>query len=308
MLRLAVAVEIVEALIGGAHREVAVGHDQLVAPTLGQRDHHAGGCDDAAMGQHVDALLRPRLARGRDPDPVLIGGRLHADEVMEGAKLVMLRPVRQLRGRVVAEDHHLRPLQRHHPIGLGPAPVVADRHADLGPEGLEDGKAQIAGLEIHLLQMLEGQVGDVHIAAGHMDLAILADDAARPIDEDGGIEAPLAVASLDQLAIAEIEADAESRRSLEQRRGGFVRYLALEEAFELGLVGDVPAGKEGRQRHLGKDGQGGAARLGRFEQSDQPPYHGLAGLLAGDGAELSDGEGQAAIHEAFPLDSLRWPR
>ena len=102
--------------------------------------------------------------------------------------------------------------------------------------------------------MLEGQVGDVHIAAGHMDLAIFADDAPRAVDEDGGVEAPLAIAAFDQLAIAEIEADAEPCRRLEQRGGGLIGHLALEEAFELRLVGDVPARKEGGQRHLGEDG------------------------------------------------------
>src|ERR1043165_1927070 len=38
-------------------------------------------------------------------------------------------PLRIHRRRVVAEHNHLDALQAHHPIGLGPTPVVADAHA-----------------------------------------------------------------------------------------------------------------------------------------------------------------------------------
>src|SRR6516165_1597021 len=61
MLGLAVAVEIVEALIGLARFQVAIHDDDLIAPALGQRHHLARGRDDAAMGQHVDTFLRSRL-------------------------------------------------------------------------------------------------------------------------------------------------------------------------------------------------------------------------------------------------------
>src|SRR5690242_18335148 len=105
------------------------------------------------MSQHLHTLLAPRLAGSRDPDPVLIGASLHAEEVVEGAKLVLFRPIRQLRGRVVAEQHHLRALERHDAIGLGPAAVVANAHSDPGAEALPDGETEIARLEIERLQM-----------------------------------------------------------------------------------------------------------------------------------------------------------
>src|SRR5207253_72501 len=94
-------------------------------------------------------------------------------------------------------------------VGLGPAAVIADRHPDLAAERLPDAKAQIAVLEIELLQVLEGHVGIVDRAAGHMDLAVLADDPPVALDQDRGIVAVALAALLRQLAIAEIEADAE---------------------------------------------------------------------------------------------------
>src|SRR5579871_2567674 len=89
---LAVAGEIIEALVFLARLEIAVGLDQLVAPPLGQRHDLARGRDDAAMGQHLHPFLAARLAGRGDPDAVLIGGRLHADQMVEGAQLVLLRP------------------------------------------------------------------------------------------------------------------------------------------------------------------------------------------------------------------------
>src|SRR3546814_6430163 len=50
----------------------------------------------------------------------------------------------------------LRALQRHDAIGLGPAPVVAEAHAEDAAHRAEHRESQIARLEIALLQMLEG--------------------------------------------------------------------------------------------------------------------------------------------------------
>ena len=59
------------------------------------------------------------------------------------------------RGRVVADQHHLNTLQAHHAISLRPPPVVADRHAEDTAERAPDVEAEIARLEVALLQMLE---------------------------------------------------------------------------------------------------------------------------------------------------------
>ena len=57
--------------------------------------------------------------------------------------------------RVVAEQHHLDALQAHHAIGLGPAPVVADAHADIGRRTRARPESRDCRLEVALLEMLE---------------------------------------------------------------------------------------------------------------------------------------------------------
>ena len=50
-------------------------------------------------------------------------------------------------GRVVAEHHKLDALQSHHPIGLGPAPIIADRQAHASAHRLPHREAEIADIE-----------------------------------------------------------------------------------------------------------------------------------------------------------------
>jgi hypothetical protein len=88
------------------------------------------------------------------------------------------------RRRVVAEHDELDPLQAQHPPGLGPAAVVADQHAHDPAHGAPDGKAEVARLEIALLEMLEGAFGVELGMAGKVDLAVLADDPAGLVDQD----------------------------------------------------------------------------------------------------------------------------
>ena len=54
------------------------------------------------------------------------------------------------------------------------------------------------------------------VMAGEMHLAVLADDAARCVDQDGGVVAVDRPVGLGELGIAEAEADAEPRRLVEQ--------------------------------------------------------------------------------------------
>src|SRR3546814_7987401 len=74
-------------------------------------------------------------------------------------------------------------------LGLGPAPVVTDAHADLGSHGRPDTEALVADLEILLLKVLERRLRLVVGMARQMDLAVTADDAARLVDQHRGIEA-----------------------------------------------------------------------------------------------------------------------
>ena len=86
--------------------------------------------------------------------------------------------------RIVAERDDLDPLQPHDAIGLGPAPVVADAHADDRVKGAPDFEAFIADVEVAFFEMLERRVRQMLGMAGQMDLAIAADDPAVALDQD----------------------------------------------------------------------------------------------------------------------------
>ena len=58
-----------------------------------------------------------------------------------------------------------------------------------------------------------------------------------------------------ELRVAERKADAEALRFVEERLRRGRRHLAFEERVDVGLVLEVPAGEEGRERELGIDDQ-----------------------------------------------------
>ena len=161
--------------------------------------------DDAAAAEQRVAVLDAAF-RGRDHEGgVLVGAGLHREVMVEQA---LLRPflglLRIHRGRVVAEHDHLDALQPHHPVGLGPAAVVAHRHAEDAAHGAPHREAEIARLEIALLQVLERPLGIELGMAGQVHLAVLADDLAVAVDQDRGV---VVVPVGGQLGVAEIEAD-----------------------------------------------------------------------------------------------------
>ena len=93
--------------------------------------------------------------------------------------------------RVVAEHDQLDALETHHPVGLGPAPVVADAHPHDAVHGAEHGEAQVAGLEVALLEMLVDLARLGLRMAGDMDLAVLPGDLPLAIDQNGRVEIAL---------------------------------------------------------------------------------------------------------------------
>src|SRR5204862_5983683 len=113
-----------------------------------------GGRDDRALPDHVIALLEAAFGGADHPGPVLIGAGLHDQMVVEQLERIEVEAVAEANRRVIAEHDHLDALQAHDAIGLGPAPVVADAHAHDPAEGAEHAEAEIADLEIMLLQML----------------------------------------------------------------------------------------------------------------------------------------------------------
>ena len=61
--------------------------------------------------------------------------------------------------RVVAERDDLDPLQPHDTVGLGPAPVVTDAHADDRVIGAPHLEPLVADIEIALFEVLERRIG-----------------------------------------------------------------------------------------------------------------------------------------------------
>src|SRR5205809_7684545 len=111
--------------------------------------------------------------------------------------------------RVVAERHDLDPLQPHDAPGFGPAPVVADAHADDSIVSAPYFEALVADLEIALFEMLEGSIGQMLGMPRQVDLAVASDDPPVAFNQDRGVVAVQLALLLGQLGIAEIEADLE---------------------------------------------------------------------------------------------------
>ena len=74
------------------------------------------------------------------------------------------------------------------------------------PQGAEDREAQVAHIEVTLLEVLEGAPGLMVGMAGQVHLAVLANDAAGGVDEDRGVVAAGATTLESQLGRAQTEA------------------------------------------------------------------------------------------------------
>src|SRR5215831_14506823 len=86
-----------------------------------------------------------------------------------------------------------------------------------------------------------------------MDLAILAGDLARAVDQDRGVKAMHRIAPPFDLGKAHIKADAEPLRRVEERHRLRAGHLPLKKAVDLLLVRHPPAREEGGERQLGED-------------------------------------------------------
>src|SRR5690606_16149136 len=136
-------------------------------------------------------------------------------------------------------------LERHYAIGLRPATVVADGHADLAAKRVPDIETEIADLEIFLLQMLDRKLCTVVGMARQVDHGGFADAPARLVDQDGAVEIMLFPFRQVEFRIAEIETDTDFARQIEQRPGFRSRHFPLEETVDLVLILHPPTWKEG---------------------------------------------------------------
>src|SRR6516165_6753023 len=141
-----------------AKPEIEGGDDHLVVLAEGAGGNLAGRRDDHRTADQTITILLTGFGRGEDPSSVLIGVRLHRDQVMEHAQVYGLGMLDVLGWRVVAERHYLDSLQAHDTERLRPAPVVADTHTDDGIEDTPHLEAVVADLEVAFFEMLKGRV------------------------------------------------------------------------------------------------------------------------------------------------------
>ena len=117
--------------------------------------------------------------------------------------------------RVVAERHDFGALQCHDAERLGPAPVVADAHADDGVKGAPHLEALVADIEIALFEVLERCVRQVLGMPQATNLAVTAEDMAVGADQERGVVTPGFALFLGQLGIAQIKPDLQLARQIE---------------------------------------------------------------------------------------------
>src|SRR6266699_1120247 len=129
--------------------------------------------------------------------------------MVEHPQMLGLAGVDVLDWRVVAERDDLDPLKPHHPVGLGPAPVVADAHADDRILHAPHPKALVADVEIALFEVLERRLWQVLGVPRQVDLAVAPDDMPGRINQDRRVVMARLAVFPGQLGVAEIEADAE---------------------------------------------------------------------------------------------------
>jgi hypothetical protein len=288
--------------------DVAIEADHLVL--LGLRAHRdlAGRRDDERVAEHAEAVLEAALGGLDEPGGVLERHRLRHDEVVVHPERRRLGVVQVLGRSVEAERHDLCALQRQHAERLGPAAVVADQHAGNRVQVPPDAKAQVADLEVLLLEVLERGLGLVVGVPGQVDLAVLADDRAVGRDQDRGVEAARAARFLRELGVADVEADAELLCLVEQRLRLGRGHRGLEvPAVHLGLVLHPPARKEGGEGELREDHELRAHGMRLAQQRHEALGGGGARVGAMERAQLGGGDLQVSAHRARGvLQDLSW--
>ena len=180
--------------------------------------------------------------------------------------------------RVEAERDDLGALEREHAECFRPAPIVADQHAADRVHEPPDAKAEVADLEVLLLEVLERRLRFVVRVAGQVHLAVLADQAAVRADEDRRV---VAVIVRRELGVADVEADAELARLVEQRPRLRARHFALEiAAVDLRRILHPPAREERGEGELREDDKPGAHAVRFAQQVDEALRSGGAAVGA----------------------------
>ena len=139
-------------------------------------DEVAARVDDLAGAVEVDRELAVLVVLASDPVRLQ-----HEVAVRDGRArpLDLPEPVRQAGLGGVRVEDDVRAVQAELAPSLGEVPVVADVHADLADGGVEDRVAEVARAEVELLPE--------PVEVRQVVLAVLAEDRAVGIDDDGGV-------------------------------------------------------------------------------------------------------------------------
>ena len=190
------------------------------------------------------------------------------------------------RGCIVADQNHLGILQAQHPEGLGPAPVIADRHADVAANKVPHPKSQVPHFKVQFLEMLVTAFGIEVAVAGQVYLAILAHNRSIGADKNCGVKASFAPVLLDPFRITKIEGDPVLARCVEQGLGVRAGHFGFVVAVDFRLVLHVPAGKEGREGKLWENHQTAAPLLCANQQGNHSIHRHTPVVALLQGAEL----------------------
>src|SRR5215470_19124753 len=169
--------------------EIAIVHEEFVGLSCRFSHHLTVRIDDHGTCHAVMAILDAALGDRYYPGRVLIGASLQRKLVVKHSLFrSFITVLRVDRRRVETEHHHLDALQAEHSKRLRPAPVVADAHPEHAAQHAPRRKAEVAGLEVALLEMLMAALRVEFVVTGEMDLAILADSGAGLVDQYRSVE------------------------------------------------------------------------------------------------------------------------
>src|SRR5215813_202395 len=265
--------------------EIAIVDKKLIVLRLCFRDDLTIWVDDHAASYAMMAVLDAAFGHRHYPGRVLIGAGLQRKLVVEHALCEPFVAVLRVdRGRVETEHHHLDALQPEHAKSLRPPPVVADAHPEHAVQQAPCRKANIAGLEIALFEMLVTALRIEFIVARQMDLAVLADDDASLVDQYRSVEV---MSIRREFRIAETHSYGGALRLLKQGPRGSAWHLALEPDVSFAAVLPVPAWEECGQGQLRIDDN--IAAFSPPHKIEHASNHGLTAVCLLDRAKLSGG-------------------
>ena len=279
--------------------QVSIRHNHLIAKRAGLRHDFTGWRHDHTAAHQLKPVFATRLGDANDPGAVLISAHLHRHMVMHHAEVRRFWATAIAGWRVVAKHHQLNALQAHHPVCLRPAPVIAERHAHNAAHGPPDWPAKITHFEIALLKVLPWQGIVILNVARQMHLAILADNLARFINQNGGIEPAHTSFILKLLCVAQIKAHAVFDSGIEEWLCCWPRHFCVEPFIHMVPVLVIPAGEECGQRQFRECDEFHTLRMRLRHQIEHPLNHGFAAVRQLNWTHLSAAQSDDARHRLF---------